>query len=156
MAVFMSPEETAEMAKSNKPYRYEEYPRTLYKAQTRPDGKVSIGETLDSLFLRNGQEITGSAESFTRTCQLTVRSDDERQRAIEGGWRLTQAEALEFREARDRAVADVAAHRHYEDRNMSEPARAEASEADAESFGHLPAIPEKRKMGRPRKVQAEA
>lgn len=156
MAVNFPPDHplSIEMAKWNKPWVYVEYPRCMYKAQTLPGGKASVSETNDNLFGGG----TGAAEAFTKSCQHTVRSDDEKAKALEAGWRLTQDEALSFREARDKAIADETAVRHYNERLMSEKAQAEAAAADAASFEHLPEIVEqpKNRGGRPRKVQAEA
>jgi hypothetical protein len=139
-----------EMAKWNKPYRYEPFPRMLYKAQRRPDGQVSVGEGDDRIFGGHA----GAAEAFSRGCWKIVNDEREYSRAHEDGWRDTQKEALEHFESRERFKADAAAHRHYEDRNLSESARAEVEAIEAESAEHLPEIPEqpKRRRGRPRKV----
>ncbi len=127
-----------------RPDRYEPFPKMLYMAQERPDGIPSVGETRDGIF----GGTPGAAEAFTRTCQRTVRSEAEMARALEEGWRSSPLEALARREARDKAIADVAAHRHYEDRNMSPAAQGEAKAADAATIEHVPEVPEKRRRRR--------
>ena len=128
-----------ELAKWQKPPGWlgSEFPKMLYQANDRGDGVISVGEPDD--------------ENFSRRCQRIVRSEAEEHIALEQGWRATQAAALEAREARDKAIADVAAHRHYEDRNMSEKARVEAAAADDASAEHVPEVPEK-----PKSKQSEA
>ncbi len=125
-----------ELAKWNKPYRFEPFPQMLYKAKKRDDGVVVVGD--------------GENEILARECYLIVQSEGERQRAFEAGWREKPDEALALFEAKERHIADTAAHRAYEDRNMSEPAQAEAVAADAATIEHVPEVPEApRRRGRP-------
>lgn len=59
-------------------------------------------------------------------------------------------------DAEQQEHAVLAAARNWEDRNLSEKARAEVDAAEQASARHLPAIPEtpiKRSPGRPRKVE---
>lgn len=126
----------------------EYFPRMLYMAQRRPDGVFSTAEVDDKLF--GGQP--GAAESWTAKCQKTVKDETELARALDQGWRESQAEAMIRHEEKEKSISTAAAHRAYEDRNMSEPAKAEIAAAEAESADHLPEI--KRRPGRPRKTAA--
>lgn len=152
MAMLITPESPLgqELAKWNKPHDVNDpknrYPKMLYMAQVRPDGRASVSEVDDAVF---GGRLDSAAE-FTRRCQRIVRSEAEEAEALERGWRVTQKEALERHEAKERALADAAAHRHYEDRNMGELARAEAEAADASTVEHLPEIPEARRARKSR------
>ena len=150
MPVVVSPDSELgkELAKWNRPYVYRPFPKMLYMARKRPDGIVSIQETDDRIF----GTTPGAADAFTATCQKIVKDESEMQRALEAGWRESQAEALEHHEKREQYKGNVAAHRLYEDRNMSEAARAEAAAVDASTEEHVPEIPVKRKPGRPRKI----
>lgn len=150
MGVIYSPEseivkERERWEQRNYDPRNHPFPKMLYMARQRPDGKVSTGETDDTQF----RNVPGGAEQFTKTCQRIVRSEDELRRAKDEGWRESQAQALEHHEYLRKLVADAAAHRAYEDRNMSEPARAEAAQVDAEEFGHVAEVQEKKRRGRP-------
>jgi len=147
MPILITPESELgkEMAKWNKPYKYEPFPKMLYKAQRLPNGHVSVAETDDGIF--GGQP--GSAETFSTTCQMTVQDETELTRAIEMGWRDNPNGAMEFFEEKEKALAASAAHRAYEDRNMGEKATAEASAADAETAVHVAEV--KRKKVRRRK-----
>ena len=148
MGVVILPESDLgrELAKWNKPYVFVPYPKMLYRARRRPDGVVSVGEGDDRIL--GGQP--GIAESFTNGCQKIVRDEAEERAAISDGWANTQQQALERFESKEKAVADVAAHRSYEDRNMSEKAQAEAAVVEASEFAHVPEVT--RKRGRPRKA----
>ena len=154
MAMVISPESELgkEMAKWNKPYVYRPFPKMLYRAQRRPDGIVSVGESDDMLFSRGTVARPGAAEAFNNSCQKTVNSEDELRRELERGWRETPGEAMAFFESREKGVSTAAAHRAYEDRNMSDKAKAEASEADAATMEHVAEVPvKKRRRGRPAK-----
>ena len=155
MAMLISPESEygKELAKWNKPHNpsdpRNQFPKMLYQAQKRPDGVYSTGETNDALF--GGRD--RSAEEFTRRCQKIVHSEAEERMAMGIGWCLTQALALERLKSEEEYLSTAAAHRLYEDRNLSDAAKAEAAAADAATPEHLPAIPEARRgPGRPRKV----
>jgi hypothetical protein len=137
-----------ELAKWNGPYRHQDFPMMLYMAQTRPDGIVSVGEVADAVF----GGAPGAAEAWTRRCQMIVASERELAEALERGWRKTQGEAMQRHRAKDEYVADAAAHRAYEDRNMSEAAQAEAKAAEQSTEEHVAEVPVKRGPGRPRKA----
>ena len=125
------------------------FPKMLYKANKRPDGILSVCEAEDSVF--NGQ--LGAAEAFNRKCQRVVENEQELSEALERGWRQTIPEAMDFIEAKEKIISDAAAHRNYEDRNMSEAAKAEAKAVEESTELHVPEIPEKPKArrGRPPK-----
>jgi len=136
-----------ELAKWNAPRPHPPHPKMLYMARQLPTGRYSVGESHDGIF--GGHP--GSAEAFSRTCQRIVQDEHEERVAKGEGWRETMAEALAHHEELERFVAEAAAHRHFEDRNLGDLARAEAEAADAETMEHVAEIPEKRKRGRPRK-----
>lgn len=129
-----------------------QYPRMLYRANKRPDGVVSVNDVSDSMF--GGQ--AGTAEAFNRGCQRIVANEREEQAALESGWRRTQQDALESYERKERGLGDAAAHRAYEDRNMSEAAKAEVKAAEVETPAHVAEVPEARRWKRKpqRKVAA--
>ena len=137
------------------------YPKMLYKAHTRPDGKRSVGEVNDRLFAERGPEgqllvVAGAAEQWTRRCQMTVKDDYEKQRAYEGGWRDTPQAALDFLEEREKAIDRATAERHAADARMSPQAQAEAAAVDLSTLRQVPVIPEKparRKPGPKPKAQ---
>jgi len=158
--VSVDSEEGKERAKWQKPWTFVKFPIMLYRAQRRPDGRVSTGEADDRLFKDvDGRTLPGAAEAFSRTCQRIVgkgvdREADERlmSAALEDGWRATAAEAMEHFEEKEQAIAESAAHRHHEDRHLGERAKAEAQAADDATSLHVPEVP--RKPGRRRASKA--
>lgn len=124
-----------------RPDSFEAFPKMLYRAQERA-GRATLGDPSD--------------EASMRACQRVVRDEYELRAAKNDGWRETPAEALEYHEYLKKGIADEAARRHFRDSKMSEAAQAEAAEADASTAEHLPVIPEKRRVGRPRKAEAAA
>lgn len=134
--------------KPGNPYVYREFPKMMYLARQIPgNGKWATSQEAPAFFgFRDQNEwdrACQQAMQFTTSCQRTVNDDRERERARNEGWRDTPQEAVEFREALDKAIGDAAAERNYRDKSMSEKALAESAAAEAEHFGHLPEIPEK-------------
>lgn len=147
-----------EMAKFERPYRYQPYPRMLYKAERR-DGQIMCGapepKPWEFQAERAYLSAVESARRFTETCQAVVNSDSERSRFMEMGWRESPEEAIAFVDSREKAESQEIAHRNYDDRNLSENAKAEISAAESEAGVPLAEIPEKRRgPGRPRKEAA--
>ena len=67
------------------------------------------------------------------------------------------ARAAEHYDAQQQEFAVLAAHRNFEDRNMSDKAKAESNAAEQASSTHLPTIePKPVKRGRKPKVKADA
>ena len=130
------------------------FPKMLYRARHRPDGRRSVGEVLDSVC----GGYPGAAEQFTRGCQMTVGNETEMVRALQSGWHPTQGAALEGLEASDNATSDATAERHAADQRLSPAAQAEAEAVDHSTMRHVPEITNeavgehRRGPGRPRKV----
>ena len=138
-----------------------EYPRMLYKAHPIPgSGKMAVALQEPEFFgFRDQNEwdrACQSAARFTASCQKTVSSEAEHERARDDGWRDSPQEAMDFSEALQKAISNAAAERNYRDRNMGEKAKEESAAAEAEHFGHLPEIPEKPKRKYVRKKAASA
>jgi len=146
------------------PYVYRQYPMMLFQARQVPgNGRWAVAlEPPSRHGFRDHMDwdmACSHAASFTASCQRTVNNEAEHKRAREEGWRDSQGEALEFRAALDKMIGDEAAARNYRDRNMSEKAKAESDAIQAETFGHVPSIPEqpiKRRPGRPAKAKGTA
>jgi len=124
---------------------FEPFPAMLYKAFARDNGKVMCGDPLAAV----GDAV---GEAFSRSCQLIVQNEYERDNAVRAGWALDPDLAMAQYEREMRSIAEVTAQRHYADQGMSELARAEATQADNATHEQVPSLPSKRKAGRPRKV----
>lgn len=149
----------------NPPRGVRPYPRMLYCAHRNPSGQWAVSMDPPSRFgFRDENEwdrACQDAQRFTESCQKIVPNEEEHRKARESGegWRDHPKEAMEFREALEKAIGDAAAERNWRDRNMGEKAKAESAAAEAEHFGHLPEIPEQpvvKRRGRPRKNPAAA
>lgn len=149
MSIQITPESEygKELAKWEKPYKYEPFPAMMYKANRRPDGVVSVGEARDGLF--GGQ--LGAADAFSASCQTTVKGDTEMIRALELGWRKSPGEALEHFEEKELLLSTSAAHRAHEDRSMSPAARKEAAAVEGSTVEHVAEVPRRKLSPKPTK-----
>lgn len=144
------------------PYAYREYPMMVYRAQRHPrTGQVTclIGEPMIHNYREKGEydQAVREAQFFNRSATLIVRDEVEFSRAMEGGWRTSPDEAVEFAMSRERQAGDAAAERNWRDRNMSDAAKAEVAVVEtAAGARHLPEIPEApKRRGRPPKVEPQ-
>jgi hypothetical protein len=159
MAIIHNPdsEYSRELAKWNTqkrhggfgPNGHEEFPKMMYRAMERDNGKVMCGDPAAA---------TGDAvgEAFSRSCQTVVNDQDEMDKSLKQGWHDTPDLALAGYEDNQESIADIAAMRHFSDQRMSETAQAEAKAADDATHRHMPSIPAPRKRGRPKKAVVPA
>jgi|TARA_R110000824_G_scaffold312071_1_gene499201 hypothetical protein len=124
---------------------YEEFPKMVYQARARDNGKVMCGDPLAAV----GDAV---GEAFSRSCQKIVQNQDEVDVSVKQGWYATPTEAMDGYEKTQKSMADIAAMRHFSDTRMSDLAQREAKVADDATHVHLPSIPAKRKRGRPKRV----
>jgi hypothetical protein len=121
----------------------EPFPKMLYKAFKRDNGKVQCLDPRD--------------EDFSRRCYMTVQNDAELARAKGQGWREHPLEAIELFEQQERELAQAAAEAAFAAKRMSEKAQAEfkaAGEATADHVADVPAP--KKRPGRPAKKAVAA
>jgi len=124
---------------------FEAFPRMVYQARARENGKVMCGDPLAAV----GDAV---GEAFSRSCQKIVQNQDEMDVSVKQGWYATPTEAMDGYEKTQKSMADIAAMRHFSDTRMSDLAQREAKAADDATHVHLPSIPAKRKRGRPKRV----
>lgn len=138
------------------PYKFRPFPKMLYRAQHwngKPVCMAAEPNRVDYHDVNLYKQDIERAKRFNVECTRIVNDESEMAKAMEGGWRESPAEAVEFLLGRDRTVANETAIRNHEDRNLSEAAKLEAARAVEEVGGeHLPEIPEKpiRRRGRPK------
>ena len=136
------------------PYVFREYPRMVYRAELWQGKPVCMAAVADPSEFPNVNEFNRmeeQARKFSERCQRIVQDERELQAAMESGWRTSPDEAVEYLQNKLRETANAAAVRNYEDRNMSEAAKAEAKAAVDEAGLHIGEIPEKKRRGRPPK-----
>lgn len=130
-----------------RPDSFQMFPKMMYMARKRANGQwatsepepPSFGYEKDTDWNRACQ----AAAHFTESCHRTVQNEREYDQARGQGWRDTPDEAMAYREALDNEIDRAAAHRAYEDRNMSERAKAEAKVVEDSTPDQVPEIPEK-------------
>lgn len=112
------------------PRVFQEFPKMVYKAGRNEVGKIEILE------------------------RHVVQNADEERNLASRGFRGGQQEALDLCGAEARELAKLAANRAYQERTMSDAARAEAEAYEASVDEHVAEIPEapKKKRGRPAKT----
>lgn len=140
------------------PYRYRPFPKMLFRAERRGGPIECMAPPPDRYEYRDDrafQHAEEAARRFTEKCQRIVKDEREYTRAMEEGWRESPQEAIAFCNERENAISREVAHRNYDDRNLSEQAKAEITAAELEAGEPLPEIPAKRR-GRPRKIQSPA
>lgn len=121
---------------------YQEYPRMLYMAQKHPLTNVYEVAAKEDVLSLDQKTVLFSAEQFNRSCQKIVENERECELAMNSGWRKSQAEAMEYREGHAQAIAEAAAFRAHEDRNLSEKAKAELAKVEESTPDHVAEVPE--------------
>ena len=138
------------------PYQYRPYPRMLYKAITKPNGKVVCCEPPPSEFefqtMDEYERALRQHDAITRSCQRIVGSESEERQAKNDGWRMSPPDALEFHDACQKAIAQAAAEAAAAARGMTAKARQELKQADTQTHEHVVDVKGRRKPGRPPKA----
>lgn len=144
-----------------RPFKGLPFPAMMFRAQRIPgNGKWAVSMSAPSFFgFKDENEhnrAIEAAQAFTKSCQMIVSDEHERAKALEQGYRDEPQQAVDFMLSRERAEGNETAERNYRDRNMSAAAKAEVAKVEAETFGHVPEIPEKprARRGRPPKSAA--
>jgi hypothetical protein len=112
-------------------------PTTLYKAMRRPDGRY----------------VCVDAEYLTRTSKV-VRTEGEYLLARSLGWCDGPQEAMAQLEKEEDEASTNAGIRNFDDRHLSDKAKAEADAAVSDTIRHIADIPVAPKKGRPKKPAA--
>ena len=133
------------------------YPKMLYKAARKANGKVACMDTPPSPYkFKEPHEFefaVKQADAFTASCQRIVATEAEARRAFEEGWRESPVEAIAHFEGLENDIAKAAAEAAYAASKMSSRAQAEYAAESASNPEHVTDVP-KRGPGRPRKEPA--
>lgn len=137
------------------PYTYRAFPKMVYKAHKRPNGKyacmVPQPQTWDFQKTEDYQRAILEKDAFDTSCQRIVRDEAEYLVAKGQGWADDPQGALTLAEQHEQAIANASAEAIYAAQRMSEQARAEFAQAEAETSEHVTDVAPK-KRGRPRAV----
>jgi hypothetical protein len=150
-----------ELAKHQKPYKFEKYPQMLFMAQVNPLTNRHEVVIARNVISADKTVVILDAEQFNASCQTIVNNEAEYENAIASGWRESPKAALDHQESLHNAIAEAAAFRAAEDAKMSQKAQAEAKRADESTYKHVAEVKEqpRRRGGRPKgsknKVKAQ-
>jgi hypothetical protein len=141
-----------------RPVVYPQYPRMLYKAHKHPQsGKVLCRDVEPNPVYFTDQNSYERAclfvQTFNKSCELIVQSEDEHEKEKKNGWKDTPTEALAYYESLEQDMANAAAETAFHSQRMSAKARAELAAADKSTSRHVVDVQGKGKRGRPRKVK---
>lgn len=112
-------------------------PTTLFRALKTPQGRHVCVDT----------------EYLSATTKV-VKTEAEYLLAASLGWCDSPQEAMAQLEREQDALSNDAAVRAFDDRHLSEAAKAEAEAVESSTLAHLPEIPAAPKRGRPKKAGA--
>lgn len=140
------------------------FPKMIYKARRLPgSGKWACFAPQPAYIgFRDEQDWNRAcmdAERFQQDCTRTVHNEREWEKAKDDGWRDGPDLAVQYQLDLEAEVAEVAAERNWQDRDMTERAKSESGKAESEHFGHLGEIPEspiRRRVKRAKKGAAGA
>ena len=140
------------------PYQFRRWPAMMYHAERR-NGKIMCMESEPQAFefqhTQNYVQAVEGAKHFTAKCIKTVGGQEEWARAMEQGWRDSPDDAIKACEERENSVMKDVAHLNYEDRNLSDLAKAEKAAAELAN-GNVPlAEVERKPVRRTKKVSAD-
>lgn len=123
------------------PYVYRPYPRAMYKAVKKANGKVVCMETPPNSYAyldeKSYERACLEVESFNRQCYSEVKSEEEHKKARNEGWRDTPTEALQFFEACEQAIGNAAAEANWGAKRMSARAQDELKQANEQTHEHV-------------------
>ena len=122
------------------PDQFEPFPKMLYRAERRENGKVMCMDPAGEMYSPDPIE-QARARAFTSKCQRTVQSEGEYIRAKNEGWCDTPDLALEAIEKHYQAISQAGAEENYRVQRMSEQARGEFAAADAATEDVLTEVP---------------
>ena len=120
-----------ELKRWNAPYRYQEFPKMLFRGTTTTAGKLEVEQRI----------VASAADQAT---------------AAGAGWLPHPQDAADAETQRQEDLGTLAAERLYADRQLSPAAQAEAAAIDGATLKHLPEIPERPRRPRSHRKQPPA
>lgn len=123
------------------PYRYQPYPRMLYKADRGENGQPAcVLPSPHPWNYPNPQDLERAQlaqENWNKGHQRIVRNEEEERIAKGQGWTNSPTTALELYEQQQKDIAEAAAQAAFRAVWMSDLARAELKDADASTDAHV-------------------
>ena len=127
--------------KPGNPYVYRPFPKMVYRAVKKPNGKVVCMEPLPQpVGFRDTNDYLialNQAEAIKKQCFRIVQSEDEYLVAKGQGWCDDPIAALAQFEREEQAFGNAAAEAAFAAQRMSEKARAEFTAAQDDTIAHV-------------------
>lgn len=127
------------------PYVFRPYPRMVYRATTKENGKVVCMEAPPQPDAYEKPHEFDRAQrlhdQLQKACYQIVADEGAHLVAKGQGWCDSIPDALAAYEARQVAIGDATAARNFTDQRMSGRAREEARQADEATHEHVPDVP---------------
>lgn len=139
--------------RGKRPATFQAFPKMVYRAVKKPNGKVVCMEPLPqpTTFLNQNEYLMAyaQAEALQRECHKIVH-DEDGLRVVQGqGWCESPAAALAQFEKEEQALGNAAAEAAYQAQRMTEQARAEFNRAQDDTMAHVAdVVPDKKKKAR--------
>lgn len=123
------------------PYQYRAFPKMVYRAVKKANGKVVCMEPPPPIHLFKEQNdynvAVAQAEVLVRECHRVVHNEDQYLVAKGQGWTDDPKAAVEQFEREEQAVANAAAEAAYAVQKMSEKARSEFENVERQTDQHI-------------------
>lgn len=133
-------DENGDMKPGN-PYVFRPYPRMLYRARPNPQGQVvclmAMPDTYAFQEANQYERAVLQVDTFNKSCQKIVESEDAERLACGQGWCVTPHLALARYEEEQQAIARAAAEAAHAAQRMTEKAKAELATAEASTHQHV-------------------
>lgn len=130
-----------EVIPAGNPYVKRDFPKMLYKAFKKGNGKVVCMEPPPNphefLTAPEFDRAAALSEAFNKSCQKIVASESEMRVAMGQGWAESPNAALERFEAQESDIARAAAEANFTVQRMTEQAKAEHKAADLATHEHV-------------------
>lgn len=153
--------EVAKFEKSAAEYRpdHNPYPRMLYRATKGADGRFKVFESIPEfsrVFIDEAQyqRVKADSVAFNNAAVCTVQSEQEHKVRLSQGWSNTAQEAIDLAWKYEHNMQEEAARLAYQDKGLSDNAKAEKAAFEASTPDVVAEVPEAPRRGRPRKDAA--
>jgi hypothetical protein len=135
------------------PYVFRAYPKMLYRAQRRPNGQFACMLPAPTPYdFANAGEYERAVllkDTFDKSCTCIVGDESEERIRSGQGWSDSIPSALALAEEEQRAIGQAAAEAAYQAQRMSDKAKAEYVNAEAQTAAHVVDVaPVQKKRGR--------
>ena len=133
---------TAYARRPGNPYQYRPYPKMVYRAVQKPNGKVVCMEGPPPMHwfkdATEYQQAVLQADALEKQCFTTVHDEGEWLKAKGQGWCESPQAAIDQFEREQQVIANAAAEANHAAQRMSPKAQAERKRREDATHEHVP------------------